>query len=182
MDTITIGFAIWGAVSSVASVILGLVAHRHRILRQLKVTVYSDAPFDTLGVEVVNNGSRPMTITSVVIGYGSSGDDVKPLVSIFKGLPLKLTDSDAWVAKFDRAKLVASAREKKIDRVHYGSLWASVRTTTSGYVTQPARIHPDIISKEYDKPFEQWIATEAFLKFPKDGLEKTPRGYVQFNW
>ena len=149
-DWLTLACAIISLIISVSTFIFARVQERPKIL----VFPAAKPPFHSLVIEAVNNGNRPVTITSVRVVYGRASllQDSQLVVQTSHGLPLKLSEGDLWVHTISKDALASGTQTKGVRQGYGNLLWVTVTAANGQVFFGRAQIDPSIITGQYYGP------------------------------
>ena len=157
----------WGAAVSTWLAVLRIIEFRYSVGRRLQITASVSEPFDKMVIEIENVGGRPVTISSLQIGYGVEAHQMKIVGELLDQSPKKLEEGDLWRTFVLREDLIKAAKEKNLIQGYFHRLWVVVRSTGGRRAYRAARIEPTIIRGDRFEPAIPYITADLFLGFPE---------------
>ena len=155
----------WGATVSTWLAVLRIVEFRYSVGRRLQITASAIEPFDRLVIEIENVGGRPVTISSLQVGYGVEANQMKIVSELMDQLPKKLEEGDFWRSVVLREDLIKAAKEKNLVQGYFHRLWVVVRGTGGRRAYRAVRIEPTIIHGDRFERAIPFITADLFLGF-----------------
>jgi hypothetical protein len=156
---------IWGAGLSTILGISDLIRFRKDFKITLIINSIIEVPFDGLLISVVNNSSKPLTLTSFNISLGVSPNDNIKIMKNNINPEKKLSESDRWTYIVKKSEIIENLNKLQIQQKQFQRLLVSVKLSNGKEFTDFVYINPQIIQKNYYSKAEQYIATDLFLNF-----------------
>lgn len=157
--------AIWGAGLSTILGIFELIRFRKDFKITLIINAIIEIPFDEILISVVNNSSKPLTITSLTISLGISPSDNIKIFTKNIDPEKKLSESDRWTCVVKKSEIIENLKKLYVQQKQFQRLWVLIKLSNGKEFTDFVYINPQIIQTNYYSKAEQYIAADLFLNF-----------------
>jgi len=175
-DHLTLTLSIWGSTLATAIAIKDIIVFRREYRTKLLVLATAETPYDTIQISIVNDSSKPVTITGYAVRFGPSFDFSTELVHKPLDAERKLSESDRWTTLIGRQEILDALKRAEVVQKPFQLLWVSVLLSNGKKFTDSVYISPGIITKPYYEKAGQFIATDLFLGFRQMDAEFYPIG------
>lgn len=160
---------IWGAILSSILAIIKIFEYKSYSKSNLYLVATVHSPFNNISIVGYNKGKKPMSIKSLKIGYGDFFEgnpyNGKKILQLDEKKSIKLSEGDYYIKEINIHKLNIELHKIISESNYYKRLYVKLLTITNEEFITMVYIDPSIISFEYFKPAEQFIATDILLGF-----------------
>ena len=172
MDLLQVALGAWGAV---LSTILAFDQLRQRRRGRVFLSAEWVVSADELHVEVVNIGTRPISVGVIDLAYGESPKNAIRLLKISED-PFKLEDGERKGLVVKRND-VLQGRERSHAKIgEHKLVWVRAHLFAAGQKAVSVVIDAHAIgATDLYKPAEPNIAADLFVGFPREQVVKQPR-------
>ena len=166
MDNLALILAIWSSVISTVLLINKIQEHRYRVLHSHKIHSFVNEENLKLYVEIVNSGSRPITIREVELFYGT-----QQIMKIQLD-DRKLEESDFTVIEIERGSIQNCVAKNSIEQRYRQTLRVRATFSAGKRVATYVKIPISVINFEYEPRARDYIAADVYLGFsPMDSID-----------
>lgn len=178
-ENIDIFLTIWGASLSTILGIFTIIKYKKDYTTNIFVIAKAETPFEFIEFSISNKSKKPITLTEYNIGIGSHKDSQKIIFEKKFIKPTKLTESDLFSEKIKRIEIVENVKNKNIMTQDFQRIWLNITLSTQKKYSEMIYINPEIISKDYYKKAEQFIASDIFIGFEQKESKSYPIGVTK---
>jgi len=149
---------------------LSLLSYRKTHAGELTVHARASATDRALSISIANSGSRPLTVTNIWLGYGSSPEHMQLIADMcspeIKRNMLSVSQlHELPPLSFDL--LQGFVIEKKIRQGYNRRLWIRVRSATGPVADAVVYLDKDLGPNDASAPAWPFITCDLLLGFPR---------------
>ena len=163
-EDITFYLSIFSAILSTLLGILKLIDNRKKNRRRFIVNAEISEPFDSLNINFINKGVRPISIKQVQLIYGNEFG--KQLVLEQKHIDgIEILEGRNKAIVISRKDIVAHRQKNNIKQTYSCFIWVKAFLQTGEFVQRKIEISRGIITDEVYKYAIEYVKADLILGF-----------------